>query len=303
MNATRKTRTSLRRRIVRWLSVLAAAVTVAVIAQGLVVNEYVERMVWKSMMTVELEHFVQRSRSEPDYRWDDTEGFVLYDAGRDPLPPALRGLDPGLHDEIDIGGQLNVVLVRDIDGRRYVLAMDIHQFERDETSYEMLTIVAAILLLLALVAAMAWGIRRLLDPLSQLAQRVGALRPEQSGQRVPIDEAAGSELVVIAEAFNDYLQRNESFVRRERAFIDSASHELRTPIAVIAGASALALEQAGVPEAARKQMQRAHRAARDVEQLIPLLLVLAKTHHGWPPPATASHWRNCCRKSSTTTAT
>ena len=59
-------------------------------------------------------------------------------------------------------------------------------------------------------------------------------------------------------------------------FIDSASHEQRTPIAVNAGPSELALEQEGVPDAARKQMQRVQRTARDVEQLIALLLALAK---------------------------
>ncbi|MFT3761346.1 MAG: HAMP domain-containing sensor histidine kinase [Pseudoxanthomonas sp.] len=269
-------RTSLRRRIVRWLFVLAAAVTAAIIAQGLAVNEHVERIVWKSLLTVELDHFIQRSREEPEYRWDDTLGFVVYDEARDPLPPALRGLAPGLHDDVELGGKMHVVLVRDVDGHRYLMATDIEEFDRNENKYNLLIIVPAILSLLALGAVMAWSMRRLLQPLSRLAQRVGALRPEQSGQRIPIDDDAGSELVVIAEAFNDYLQRNERFVQRERAFIDSASHELRTPISVIAGASGLALEQDGVPEAARKQMLRVHRAARDVEQLVSLLLVLAK---------------------------
>ena len=70
--------------------------------------------------------------------------------------------------------------------------------------------------------------------------------------------------------------RNQSFVEREHAFIASSSHELRTPIAVIAGAAELALEQADVPAAARNQVARIHRTARKVEQLISLLLTLAK---------------------------
>ena len=80
-------------------------------------------------------------------------------------------------------------------------------------------------------------------------------------------------LEVIAGALNDYLQRNEHFVERERAFISTASHELRTPIAVISGAAELALEQPGLPERARQQLQRVRSTAAGVEQLIQLLLV------------------------------
>ena len=267
-------RRSLRRRIARWLFAFAATVTLAIVVQGLVVTEYVERIVWKSLLTVELDHFVQRSQAEPGYRWRETPGFLLFEEAH--MPAALQTLSPGLHDDFPIGGVNHVVLVDERDGHRYMLALDISEFERNETNYEMAVVGTAAALLLALGALMAWGIRRLLQPLSQLAQRIGALRPERAGQRIDIDPHAGSELVTIADAFNDYLQRNAQFVERERVFIDSASHELRTPIAVIAGASELALEQEGVPDAARKQMQRVQRTARDVEQLIELLLALAK---------------------------
>ena len=55
-----------------------------------------------------------------------------------------------------------------------------------------------------------------------------------------------------------------------------AAQELRTPIAVIAGASELMLEQPDMSPSARNQVTRIHRTARDVEQLISLLLALAK---------------------------
>ena len=82
--------------------------------------------------------------------------------------------------------------------------------------------------------------------------------------------------MVIADALNDYLERNERFVERERVFIDSASHELRTPVAVIGGAAELALGQSAVPAVARNQLSRIKRTAHEVEHLISLLLVLAK---------------------------
>jgi signal transduction histidine kinase len=75
---------------------------------------------------------------------------------------------------------------------------------------------------------------------------------------------------------NDYLERNERFVERERAFISTASHELRTPIAVITGAAELALEQPGLPPRARQQLLRVCSTASSMEQLIQLMLVLAR---------------------------
>lgn len=268
---------SLRRRITLWLLVFASALTMAMIAQGTVVIEYVERIVWKSLLTVELDHFIQRSQDEPGYRWDDTSGFVVYVGANDPdLPPDLRGLDEGLHDDMRVGDTSHVVLVHDDAGTRYTLAMDIEQFAIDESGYELLTVVAAVLLLLAIGVATALGVSHLLRPLSRLAQRIGAMRPEQGMERIELEPGAGSELVVIADAFNGYLQRNAQFVERERTFINTASHELRTPVAVINGAAELALQANADPATMQHQLQRIQRSAREMEQLIILLLALAK---------------------------
>ncbi|MGY0557294.1 MULTISPECIES: sensor histidine kinase [unclassified Lysobacter] len=268
---------SLRRRITLWLLLFATALTVAMVAQGTVVIEYVERIVWRSLMTVELDHFIQRSQDEPGYRWDDTSGFVVYVGVSDPdLPPALRGLDEGLHDDLLVGDTSHVVLVHDDAGTRYTLAMDIEQFAIDESGYELLTVLAAVLLLLAIGVATALGVSHLLRPLSRLAQRIGAMRPEQGMDRIELEPGAGSELVVIADAFNGYLQRNAQFVERERTFVNTASHELRTPVAVINGAAELALQANADPATMQHQLQRIQRSAREMEQLIILLLALAK---------------------------
>ena len=268
---------SLHRRITLWLLAFASALTIAMVAQGTVVIEYVERVVWKSLLTVELDHFIQRSRDEPGYRWDDTSGFVVYAGADDPdLPPALRGLDEGLHDDLQLGDTSYVVLVRDDAGTRYTLAMDIEQFAIDESRYELLTVLAAALLLLAIGLATALGVSHLLRPLSRLAQRIGAMQPEQGTERIELEPGAGSELVVIADAFNGYLQRNAQFVERERTFINTASHELRTPVAVINGAAELALQANADPATMQRQLQRIQRSAKEMEQLIVLLLALAK---------------------------
>lgn len=272
-------KSSLRRRIQLGLVGYTALLSIAVIAQGFVVNEYVENLVWQTLLETELDHFIERSRNDPDYRWTDTGGVKLYE-DRSPspssLPPQLRKLPPGVHDDIEVGRTEWVALVRDVDGRRVTLALDISALETREFDMGLTIAGSAITTLLVLALLIALGVNRLMQPLSTLAERIARLRPDQSGQRVDVPHAASAELVVIADALNDYLQRNERFVERERVFIDSASHELRTPIAVIAGAAELALDQPDVPAPVRHQLGRVRRTAQDVERLISLLLVLAK---------------------------
>jgi signal transduction histidine kinase len=268
-------RRSLRSRILLALLGYVALLSIVVIAQGFLVHERAERLVWRTMLSSELDHTIERMRDDPGYRWTNTNNMSLYDA-RDALPPMLRGLGPGLHDDINIGDRIYVVMVRELDGRPLILALDITDFERREvhTAVRVVGVALALIVLLGLLVALATS--RMVRPLSRLAGQIENLRPDVPAQHVDVQGSSSSELRVIADALNGYLQRNERFVERERTFIDTASHELRTPIAVICGSAELGLQQPDLPASARHHLARIYRTSRDVEELISLLLVLAK---------------------------
>ena len=122
----------------------------------------------------------------------------------------------------------------------------------------------------------AWGASRLVGPLTQMANQIGRLRSDRQGQRLELPKGATAEIEVIGDALNEYLLRNDRFVERERLFIDMASHELRTPVAVISGAAELALKTGGNSPAVRVLLDRIRSAVRDMQELISMLLVLAK---------------------------
>lgn len=272
-------RSSLKHRLLLWLLGYVAALSLVLFFGGTVVNEYVERMVWQSLLKTELDYYLQRASDDPRYRWKDTDALKLYplDApGEKPAPAALGQLAPGLHDDLVVDGTATVVMVQDTPRGRLAMTMDITEFEGFENTITGYMLAGAGALVLLLGGVFAWGLGRAVKPLGDLAGGIKALQPDRKGQALALDAQASSELVIIADALNDYLQRNERFVERERAFIDSASHELRTPIAVIAGATELALDQPDLGVAARAQMTRVKRTAQDIEQLIGLLLVLAK---------------------------
>ena len=270
-------RTGLRRRILLGLLGYVVVLSIAVFLHGIMVNEHAERLVWQRLLDSEMDHLIKLREHEPGLRWVNTQSLAFYD-GRDPanLPPPLRGVPPGVYDEIEIDGVERVALVREVDGRPLAVALDITDLEEREFDMGLTMAGSAVTLIVLLCIATAWSVNRLVKPLRDMAQTIGRLRPDQSGQRIDTPDSASAELVVLADALNDYLQRNDRFVERERVFIDSASHELRTPVAVIAGASEIALQQPQLPDPARGQLQRINRTAREVEQLISLLLVLAK---------------------------
>ena len=270
-------KSGLRRRILLALLGYAALLSLAVLAHGIFVNERAEQLVWETLLASELDQYAARTRADPAYRWADTETMQLYVGGDDELvPESLRRLAPGVHDEVPVAGREHVVLVREVDGQRLVLALDIADLEADELELGLTLAVSALSMVALLGMALAWGVHRLVRPLSDMAARIAALRPDRGGERIAVPADASAELVVIAEALNGYLDRHERFVERERAFVDSASHELRTPIAVIGGATELALGQPDVPPAVRGHLARIRRTASNVEQLVTLLLVLAK---------------------------
>jgi signal transduction histidine kinase len=235
-----------------------------VVIGGEIVNEHAERQVWRSLMRSDLQHFVERRRADPGYNWIDDPAEHMYFLQRDAnVPPALARLKPGLHDDFLIGGIKHVVLVEDTQFGRLALALDLTRFEGVEGWVTFSTVMTAAVAIIIFGLLMALGLGRAVQPLSAMARQIAGLRPDATQARIDVPADASEELRVIGEAFNGYLERNARFVERERAFIDSASHELRTPVAVIAGANDLALEHPELPPAVR-------------EQLISLLLVLAK---------------------------
>ncbi len=271
-------RSPLRRKLLGWLIVYLALVTVVVFSAGNYVHERAEHAVWRALLNTELDSVLAHTRSESHYHWQDSDTLHLFmEQGGEPIPASMAQLRPGLHDGRFLDGHKVAVMVRDTtDHGRVMLALDITDFGELENFITRWAMLAGVALGIVTLL-MAWvGMNRLVRPLAILAQDIGALRPEQRGQQITVDRRGSTEMEVIGSAVNDYLVRNERFVERERAFISTASHELRTPIAVISGAAELALEQPDVPERARQQLQRVRSTATGVEQLIQLLLVLAR---------------------------
>src|SRR5207302_73736 len=138
---------------------------------------------------------------------------------------------------------------------------------------ERLALILAILspLLGALLSAGGWLLAgAALRPVRRMSQEADAISLAQAGRRLPHPEGE-DEIAQLGRTLNAMLDRIEAAFARERMFLDDASHELRTPIAVLRAELEVALLESGDREALerslRSALEEAERLARLAEDL------------------------------------
>lgn len=127
-------------------------------------------------------------------------------------------------------------------------------------------VVLPIFLLLALTSLIVtpWIVRRSLAGLSRIAHEAGQIDVDRRGRRLS-EAHAPSEIAPLVQAVNDALRRLDDGYERQRRFIASAAHELRTPIAILR-----AKVDASDDAAVRRLGADVHRLATLAEQLLDL---------------------------------
>jgi signal transduction histidine kinase len=88
--------------------------------------------------------------------------------------------------------------------------------------------------ILAVAAVVGWLVAgRILRPLRQVTETARAISETDLARR--IDVAGDDEIATLARTFNAMLDRIETAFATQRAFVDDAGHELRTPITIVRG--------------------------------------------------------------------
>lgn len=139
------------------------------------------------------------------------------------------------------------------------------------------TVLGVVSLLLTCVACfMAYRIgRHMIQPLTDLAVLVDSAEPaqlpRQFAHRFPTNEIGQ-----LANTLESSMERIRAFVAREQAFTRDASHELRTPVAIIKSSLALLKEVETSSQSPAVLMDRIHFACLNMEQSVSTLLSLAR---------------------------
>jgi signal transduction histidine kinase len=137
----------------------------------------------------------------------------------------------------------------------------------------------------ALVSLLAgyWLARRALRPMRDMAAAIGGLAPNDLDRRLPV-RAPPDEIDRLADRFNGLLERLVHARDRNRSFLARAAHQIKTPLTVIRGESALGLERPRDNEAYRTILERIRRAADQMVHRVDDLFLLAQAEAGDQPP-------------------
>ncbi len=138
-------------------------------------------------------------------------------------------------------------------------------------------ILAGILALVgALLGAYLIG-SRVSRPLRRIAAVAARVDAGDLNPRIPLADAQGSEIRVLADAFNHMLERLTEAFAGQRAFVADASHELRTPLTVIRGQlEVLAAQENPAPEELRRVERLVQAEIVRIMRLVDDLLLLTK---------------------------
>jgi two-component system, OmpR family, sensor histidine kinase TctE len=165
------------------------------------------------------------------------------------------------------GSSICTVLVGETTLKRQRLARDIL----------LQSLFPEILIALATLVIVWFGVKRGLEPLARLSEEI---KSRSAGDLRPID-AAGvpSETRPLVGALNGLLEEVSASSRSQQRFLANAAHQLRTPLAGLQAHTEIALAQP-MPEACRTQLEQVRRATIRTGRLANQLLALARTEPG-----------------------
>jgi len=121
-----------------------------------------------------------------------------------------------------------------------------------------------------------------LRPVEAMRRRASEVSLTHDGERLPLP-AAHDEVRRLGETLNEMLDRLRRSFDRERRFVADASHELRTPVAVIKAELEAALRSGGHDAQVREALVAALEECDHLAQLAEDLLVVARAAEGELP--------------------
>jgi signal transduction histidine kinase len=272
-----KFRTSLRYRVTLAFTLLGAFVSLVLavmLYRQMVAME--ERLVAETLAT-ELHDYLKRYASDPHTLPPSStvlRSYVINSDEKSDVPASLQALQPGFYhlklDDIDYYAEVAAQA-----GRRFVVLYDDAQIRRREQQYQAF-LGSGVLIMTLLSAALGyWLAGRVTSPVAELARRVRYLAPGDTRTKLA-DHFSRDEVGRLAQNFDDYQLKLQTFIQREQAFTADVSHELRTPLAVVEGAAEVLQEDERLEPDQRTRIQRILRASQEMAETTAALLELAR---------------------------
>jgi len=224
------------------------------------------------------------------FRWNvwviQPDGTVVY--GAEPLPPALQRDGAKLRlrrqDGVELRGTSypldgsNPVLAR----AQVLIGMDPRPRAEMLARYDRLSVMVCVLGVLASAGLSLLATRRGLRPVRLLSDEAARIRPGARLARLSLPRES-TELLPLAERFNDVLERVESAWSQLEGFNADVAHELRTPLAILINGAELALARDRPPAEMRDVVESHLEELRSLASMVNDMLFLARADRGEAP--------------------
>ena len=174
--------------------------------------------------------------------------------------------------------------VRAVDGVDFIVVGDVGSVDRTVARVQRALWTAVPILVLG-AGLIAWVLAsRALRPVRSITEQAATISGGSLGNRVPVPDT-GDEIATLATTVNHMLDRLERDDQRRRRFVSDASHELRSPVAVLRNEAEVALRpdaEISVADLATGVLAESTRMGTMIDDL----LALARYDEGLAAPVT-----------------
>ncbi|HXH40635.1 MAG TPA: histidine kinase dimerization/phospho-acceptor domain-containing protein, partial [Thermoanaerobaculia bacterium] len=157
--------------------------------------------------------------------------------------------------------------------------LPLRQYEQSVDRFGLVVLLSIPAVLLIGAGGGAWMSRRALRPVDRIIRDARAITARNLDRRLEIPRSR-DELQELSLTLNDMFDRLEQAFRRVTEFTADASHELRTPVALMRTSAEVALRNPRTVEEYQDVLSSIHDELRSMSQLIDDLLVLARSDAG-----------------------
>lgn len=275
-------RRRLRSRIVLSFLVFGTLLSALFALSTLVLQERLEDRLIGATIEKELNDYVDELRLDPSVVepfYTQIQGYITRPGDPNQTVSAeVRDLPNGVHD-VRIDDGVFKAAVRKEEDLWAFLIYDVTENQRIKQQ-----LIFGLLGVVILFSAFSFMLgasmsRRVMKPVSDLAARLDTLSEEGKPERLSV-HFADDEVGRLAVALDSYADRLHHLVERDREFNADVSHELRSPLTVITGATELLLAQPDLDKKVRTRLLRIARAARQSADITTALLHLVRAEQG-----------------------
>lgn len=275
-------RRRLRSRIVLSFLIFGTLLSALFALSTLLLQNYLEDQLIGATLEKELADYVTQLRLDPtvvEPFYTRIQGYITRPG--DPnqtVNSDFRELSSGVHDVKAGGGVFKAAVSKDDDFWVFLI-YDVS--DNQVLKKRLILALIGVVLLFSMLSFTlgAWSSRRVMKPVTDLANRLNMLGEERTSDRLS-HHFADDEVGQLAAALDSYADRLHHLVERDREFNADVSHELRSPLTVIIGATELLLAQSDLDPKVRTRLLRIARAARQSADITTALLHLVRAEQG-----------------------